>query len=146
MSVANINVNNVPNDVDIFESVVMQEESSVKAGYLAGLNHGTEKGQEDGYQLGHSLGCSVGNEIGFLQGFVSTWLALLDQSPDTKEKTSKALTSLQTLLGKYPLGTVNSTCVTDLKMIQARFKKVVSLLGINISWSHTASKQESLSF
>ncbi|CAI9725600.1 Hypothetical predicted protein [Octopus vulgaris] len=86
ISAENININDVPDDVDIFESVVMQEESFVKAGYLAGLNHGTEKGQQDGYQLGHSLECSVGNEIGFLKGFVSTWLALLDQSPDTKEK------------------------------------------------------------
>ncbi|GAB1605514.1 protein LTO1 homolog [Argonauta hians] len=134
-------------DGDIFDSVVMQEERCVAAAFSAGLRHGTEKGQQNGAELGRSMGCDVGNEVGFLNGFVSTWLTLLDNSPDTKPRIYRALTSLQSLLDKYQVGGVDNTCVSDLKMIQAKFKKVVSLLGIEVSWSSSSSsKQEDLSF
>lgn len=146
MSLGNVNIEDVPDDVDIFDEIVMIEKSSVEKGFNEGHQHGCETGQHDGYKMGYAMGSHIGVEIGFFNGFVSTWLILLKDNPEVKPRIGSLLESLLNLLKNFPVeNSKYDNLTTDLRKIQAKFKKVISLMTIGVK-TGTSEVKEDLSF
>ena len=62
---------------DIFDSLVLSEDTFVKAGYQQGFEQGEIDGYQEGFQLGQIKGKEIGSEISFYRGFAKGFIAQL---------------------------------------------------------------------
>ena len=65
---------------DLYDSLLVSEETFVASGYAEGLARGEEIGFQEGYNLGLKKGTEIGAEIAFYKGFAKGWVNLLSSS------------------------------------------------------------------
>ncbi len=117
---------------DIFDDIVMSENTFQQEGFEKGIAIGKESGYSDGYNLGKEQGTRIGTEIGFYRGFVSVWLQLLDNGIVNKPRVLKVAKTLHEKLEKFDLTDPQSpTLQDDVLQIRAKFKHFTALLHIS---------------
>ncbi len=117
--------------VDIFDEIVMSENTFQREGFEKGKQIGKESGYIDGYNLGKEQGTRIGTEIGFYKGFVSVWLKLLEEGTVNKPRVLKVAKTLHEKLEKFDLTNPQlPTLQDDVLQIRAKFKHFTSLLHI----------------
>lgn len=112
---------------DIFDDILLTEETLTKRSYAEGFSEGAAAGNPEGYHLGYHRGAEIGAEFGYYFG-----IAKVFAKTETSDKITKALVTLIQQIESFPKTndeTVDIFTVAD--QIRAQFKKVCALLKIN---------------
>ncbi|TNM90437.1 hypothetical protein fugu_002726 [Takifugu bimaculatus] len=132
---------------DIFDSIVLAEESFRGEGYREGFDRGTHLGLQDGRRHGVSHGAKLSSEVSFYYGFAITWKCLLQLNNDVKSR--KHLKILEAFLGLIqgcPHEDQPETLTEDIKKLRAKFRQVCSILGVSSDLKAFMKISEAMSF
>lgn len=121
---------------DIFDNILLSEESLNNEGYNEGFLNGTSNGNSEGYHLGYHRGAEVGSELGYYFGIVECLLHKSSNDDTTKNnKRTINLLRLKSLIDSFPHYNAEDIDFLDLlDNIRTLFKKVCALFKINLSY------------
>jgi len=130
---------------DIFDSLVLSEDTFVKAGYQQGFEQGEIDGYQEGFQLGQIKGKEIGSEISFYRGFAKGFIAQLKDAEtflgelrsqlelNTNSIDSQTISTLQGIVRKTREGDSNSTPnLKHVKALQKLLEKISEFPQENI--------------
>lgn len=81
---------------DVFDNIVLCEESLSREGYEEGYRVGSLNGEREGYHLGYHRGAEVGSLVGYYRGFVRVL------SKESESKVRNNVLKLKALLDEFP--------------------------------------------
>jgi flagellar biosynthesis/type III secretory pathway protein FliH len=141
---------------DAFDQILLSEERIAEESYKQGFEKGVSEGNLEAYHLGklkknkkafnvgtfkpHFLknnflgfhrGAEIGSELGFYLGVLENHQI----PPPINEKISHLITQLRQIIEQFPKVNCDSIDLFEsLNTIRAQFKKLTSLLKINVSY------------
>ncbi|CAC5426821.1 unnamed protein product [Mytilus coruscus] len=108
---------------------------SQSQGYEAGFEAGKQSGYDEGFRLGWEKGSSIASEVGFYHGFIEE-LQTKIKDDDSKQRAFKVTETLLKLITELSLDDPTNTLVFEkLENIRAKFKQVMSLLGMKADFN-----------
>ncbi|XP_077598114.1 protein LTO1 homolog [Stigmatopora nigra] len=123
---------------DIFDCIVMAEESFRGQGYRDGFETGSSRGLLTGRTHGASHGARLSTEMAFYHGFAVTWKSLLERRPEAKGR-KRQLKALDALLGSIPASGMEEPQSEKLKeemeKLRSKFRQACSVLGVQTDFS-----------
>lgn len=112
---------------DIFDDILLIEETLTDESYVDGFTDGEKAGNPDGYHLGYHRGAELGAELGYYYGIAEVFLKF-----SKSEKAIKVLQQLHVALLSFPRTNDETVDIFELaNTIRAQFKKACALLKIN---------------
>ncbi|XP_057711555.1 protein LTO1 homolog [Corythoichthys intestinalis] len=136
------------NSNDIFDCIVMAEQTFHGEGYQEGFEKGTARGLQTGRRHGASHGAKLSTEISFYYGFAITWKSLLQHR--TEPKLKKRLKVVESLLGLIQNSSLEDPKSEKLKegmeKLRSKFKQVCSVLGLQTDFKDYTKTTDGASF
>ena len=118
---------------DLFERALHLEEEHEEEGWVEGERDGRDAGIAEGCELGFSKGFEIGAEVGYYSGCHAVWAKCLDENPaGFGERATRGVEAFGALLTAFPMDDPTNESIIDvLHAARAKFKTVVSLLGLH---------------
>ncbi|CAL9121632.1 unnamed protein product [Musa textilis] len=132
-----VSMEQAPGDAsDIFDSIVLLDETLCQEGFKDGYRDGLKTGQEEGREVGLKMGFQVGEELGFYQGCVDVWNSLIQVDPESfSYRLQKGIQQLRDLLKKYPLLDPENEHVQEMMdAIRLKFKIISANMGVKLEY------------
>jgi Essential protein Yae1, N terminal len=112
---------------EVFDSIVMLEQTVASDGFREGFEKGLNEGAEDAFRQGHMHGMDLGTELGMYRGAAQTWIVAAENSLG---KGIEAMRTVIQMLDAFPtVVTREMDLNTECNKIRAAYRKACSLLG-----------------
>ncbi|XP_056318947.1 protein LTO1 homolog [Danio aesculapii] len=138
----------VPNNDDLFDSIIMADDRFHVEGYQEGFEEGVRQGTIEGRNHGRLHGAKLSAEVTFYYGFALAWKCFLQSSTDVKaRKRLKAMESLIGVIQNFPYEDPQyEKLQEDMERVRAKFRQVCSLLNVSTDFREYVSGSTSMSF
>jgi hypothetical protein len=112
---------------EVFDSIVMLEQTVASDGFREGFEKGLNEGAEDAFRQGHIHGMDLGTELGIYRGAAQTWIIAANKS---QSKGIDAMRTVIQMLDAFPtVVTRDMDLNEECNKIRAAYRKACSLLG-----------------
>ncbi|XP_026473674.1 oral cancer-overexpressed protein 1-like [Ctenocephalides felis] len=121
---------------DVFDNLLMCEDTSYQKGYKDGVEKGKSDGNLEGFHLGYHRGAEYGAELGFMYSVIKSLIGLKDQNMlQCSEKACHSLQETVKLIKEFPQTNVdNIDLEASLRCIRSSYKKSLSYLKIKCDY------------
>lgn len=129
---------------DVFDEILLTEESLTKQGYNEGYERGLAEGNIEGYQLGYGKGYELGKEFGDYYGTICYFLKTAHSRP-----AKQLLENLKHSIESFPkTNDPNVDILSEVTKIRTQFKRLKAVLRLHTerTGSGNEKKSEDLSF
>lgn len=113
---------------DIFDDILLTEESLEQQGYDEGFAAAAADGNAEGFHLGYHRGAELGAELGYYSGVLEVYLKL----PSIGDKHRAVLIAVQTLIAAFPSTNDEQVDIFEkANQIRAQYRRCCALLRIS---------------
>lgn len=113
---------------DIFEDILLTEESLEQQGYDEGFAEAVSAGNSEGFHLGYHRGAELGAELGYYLGVIEVYL----KSKTIPDKYRSALSAVKTAIVTFPKTNDEQVDIFETaNQIRAQFRRCCALLKIS---------------
>ncbi|KAH8297245.1 hypothetical protein KR044_008568 [Drosophila immigrans] len=110
---------------DLFDDILLTEETHARLGYEEGLRDGCAQGNQEGYQLGYAQGVQLGEELGCIYGQV-----VAHQQLAHTDKVLRTVLQLRTLIEQFPTSNDHGAdIIGSVELIRSTHRRLVALFG-----------------
>lgn len=115
---------------EVFDSIVMLEQTVASDGFREGFEKGLNEGADDAFRQGHLHGMGLGTELGMYRGAARTWIVAAEKLDQSLSKGIDAMRTLIQMLDSFPTVVTRDMDINvECNKIRAAYRKACSLLG-----------------